>query len=221
MPLKLVTIANGTPGEDAFRSTVTRHHQRLAHRPKRTDGTNAPERLPRLLRPTQHTARAPTVSATALAARLRTFGEDRVVHRTSHRSVGGTGTGTKASASEATSASASSKETRATNVHHRAPHVAPATFADATPTTGAGRTTKGSRLRKPVRHRSRRRVIRITMPSKKRLRQRVQGGVKVRGAIQRLDKNGLTSVLAQNQLVKPNTTAPESLLRHIATGVFA
>ena len=105
-PLKQVTIARGTPGEDSFRSTIRRHHQRIA-RHRRHNGGEAPnaptttqsatshahrdEKLPLLLRshslPTVvvgKEARKRTVSRAdgtkTLAARIRTLGGSSVPH---------------------------------------------------------------------------------------------------------------------------------------------
>ena len=246
-PLKQVTIARGTPGEDSFRSTIRRHHQRIA-RHRRHNGGEAPnapdttqsatgharrdEKLPLLLRshslPTVvvgKEARKRTVSRAdgtkTLAARIRTLGGSGAPH------AAATGTNTTTVTPPATAHVAGGKVVSVVDaaVQNRPPSVQPATYTETTApttstTTATRNTTVAPRKRRRGHHRSRRRVIRITMPSKKRQQQRVKGGAKVHKALQTLDKQGLREVLAKNKLVKADTKAPEALLRYIAAGAF-
>ena len=231
-PLKQVTIARGTPGEDSFRSTIRRHHQRIA-RHRRHNGdkeSNAPtqrhEKMPLLLRsPTLPTivvgkdARKRTVSRAdgtkTLASRIRTLGGTGETGPADGTSGSGI-TNRKATASASPHVAGGAKAAPDECVQHRKPSVQPATYTE----TVASSTTSAPRKRRRGHHRSRRRVIRITMLSKKKLQQRVKGGAKVHKALQTLDKQGLREVLAKNKLVKANTKAPEALLRHIAAGAF-
>lgn len=247
-PLKQVTIARGTPGEDSFRSTIRRHHQRIA-RHRRHNGGEAPnapattqsatgharrdEKLPLLLRshslPTVvvgKEARKRTVSRAdgtkTLAARIRTLGGSGAPHA----AAAGTSTTTVTPSATARVAGGGGHPKASVDaaVQNRPPSVQPATYTETTAAAPAAtairNTTAVPRKRRRGHHRSRRRVIRITMPSKKRQQQRVKGGAKVRKALQTLDKQGLREVLAKNKLVKADTKAPEALLRHIAAGAF-
>ena len=248
-PLKQVTIARGTPGEDSFRSTIRRHHQRIA-RHRRHNGGEAPnapattpsatglharrdEKLPLLLRshslPTVvvgKEARKRTVSRAdgtkTLAARIRTLGGSSAPHAV----AAGTSTTTATPSAAARVAGGGGKVVSVVDVavQNRPPSVQPATYTETTAAAPAAtairNTTAFPRKRRRGHHRSRRRVIRITMPSKKRQQQRVKGGAKVHKALQTLDKQGLREVLAKNKLVKADTKAPEALLRHIAAGAF-
>ena len=244
-PLKQVTIARGTPGEDSFRSTIRRHHQRIA-RHRRHNGGEAPnapatpqsatghaprdEKLPLLLRshslPTVvvgKEARKRTVSRAdgtkTLAARIRTLGGSSAPHA----AAASTSTTTTVTARVA-GGGGHPKASVDAAVQNRPPSVQPATYTETTAAAPAAtairNTTAAPRKRRRGHHRSRRRVIRITMPSKKRQQQRVKGGAKVHKALQTLDKQGLREVLAKNKLVKADTKAPEALLRHIAAGAF-
>ena len=247
-PLKQVTIARGTPGEDSFRSTIRRHHQRIA-RHRRHNGGEAPnapattpsatgharrnEKMPLLVRshslPTVvvgKDAHKRTVSRAdgtkTLAARIRTLGGSSAPNA----AVMGTSTTTvKPSATARVAGGGGNHRTSVDAVvHNRPPSVKPATYTETTAVSPAAttnrNTTNAPRKRRRGHHRSRRRVIRITMPSKKRQQQRVKGGAKVHKALQTLDKQGLREVLAKNKLVKADTKAPEALLRHIAAGAF-
>lgn len=247
-PLKQVTIARGTPGEDSFRSTIRRHHQRIA-RHRRHNGGEAPnapatppsatsharrdEKLPLLLRshslPTVvvgKEARKRTVSRAdgtkTLAARIRTLGGSGAPHAAAASTS--TTTVTPSATARVAGGGGHPKASVDAAVQNRPPSVQPATYTETTaaaPATTASRnTTAAPRKRRRGHHRSRRRVIRITMPSKKRQQQRVKGGAKVHKALQTLDKQGLREVLAKNKLVKADTKAPEALLRHIAAGAF-
>ena len=246
-PLKQVTIARGTPGEDSFRSTIRRHHQRIA-RHRRHNGGNAPNapamssmgnnKMPLLLRshslPTivvGKDARKRTVSRTdgtkTLATRIRTLGK---VSEEFHSSV--VGSRSEKAVDNGIIPSSVTRvvgggEYQSANidatVQNRPPSVRPATYTETTVPTSASVNRKSigaPRKRFRSKHRSRRRVIRITMPSTKKQQQRVKGGAKVQKALQTLDKQGLRAVLAKNKLVKASTKAPEALLRHIAAGAF-
>ena len=241
-PLKQVTIAHGTPGEDSFRSTIRRHHQRIS-RQRRNNGGEAPnapvtqarrdEKMPLLLRshslPTVvlgKEARKRTVSRAdgtkTLAARIRTLGGSGA----SNADATGTSTTTVTPSATARVAGGGGKVVSVVDaaVQNRPPSVQPATYTETTAAAPAATVNRNPstapRKRRRGHHRSRRRVIRITMPSKKRQQQRVKGGAKVHKALQTLDKQGLREVLAKNRLVKADTKAPEALLRHIAAGAF-
>ena len=247
-PLKQVTIARGTPGEDSFRSTIRRHHQRIA-RQRRHNGGEAPnapattqsatshahrdEKLPLLLRshslPTVvvgKEARKRTVSRAdgtkTLAARIRTLGGSSAPHATAASTS--TTTVTPSATARVAGGGGNQRTSVDAAVHNRPPSVQPATYTETTAAAPAATVNRNPstapRKRRRGHHRSRRRVIRITMPSKKRQQQRVKGGAKVHKALQTLDKQGLREVLAKNKLVKADTTAPEALLRHIAAGAF-
>lgn len=218
-PFKNITIAHGTPGEDSFRSTLHRHHQRI-ERHRRLNQSNSVnalntkklthrhERLPPLLSrgdlPTVHVGQKKAITTynsnaktNALAARVRTQGKSN---------------GISSSMAESTNDFVKKN----TSVKERSPSVRPASYTEShvskSKSVGLKKQRKG--------HRSRRRTIRISVPSKKKLKSSVRGGVKVQKALQTLSKQGLREVLAKNKLVKPETKAPESLLRHIAAGVF-
>ena len=218
-PLKQITIASGTPGEDSFRSTLHRHHQRIVrqHRLNPSNNANAPnskklmyrhERMPPLLcqgdLPTVHvgpkrvTATKPaSIKTNALAARIRTQGKSN---------------GSSVSMAESTKKAVEND----TAVKERAPSVRPASYTESHLSTSK----PGGLKKRRKGHQSRRRTIRISVPSKKKLQTSVRGGAHVQKALQTLSKQGLREVLAKNKLVKPGTKAPESLLRHIAAGVF-
>ena len=217
--LKHITIAHGTPGEDSFKSTLHRHHQRIERhrRLNQSNSANAPntkklmhrhERLPPLLSrgdlpivhvgkkkaiPTYHAS----VKTNALAARIRTQGKSN---------------GISSSMAESTNHSVE----KDTSVKERSPSVRPASYTE----SHVSKSKSGGLKKRRKGHRSRRRTIRISVPSKKKLQSSVRGGVQVQKALQTLSKQGLREVLAKNKLVKPETKAPESLLRHIAAGVF-
>ena len=239
-PLKQVTIAHGTPGEDSFRSTIRRHHQRIS-RQRRNNGGEAPnalvtqarrdDKMPLLLRshslPTVvlgKEARKRTVSRAdgtkTLAARIRTLGGSGDGGITSSGIVA-TGSGAGAFTKSTANAGGGKVVNANATVQNRPPSVQPATYVEVV-ASGAPANKSSTALRKRRRghHRSRRRMIRITMPSKKKQQQQVKGGAKVHKALQTLDKQGLRAVLAKNKLVKADTKAPEMLLRHIAAGAF-
>lgn len=217
--LKQITIAQGTPGEDSFRSTLHRHHQRIVrhHRLNQSNNVNAPntkklmyrhERMPPLLSqgdlPTVHvgpkrvnTINPTRVKTTALAARIRSQGKSNGI-------------------SSLMAESTNNSVKKNTSVNERSPSVRRASYTE----SHVSKSKFGGVKKRRKGHRSRRRTIRISVPSKKKLQSSVRGGVKVQKALQTLSKQGLREVLAKNKLVKPETKAPESLLRHIAAGVF-
>lgn len=220
--LKQITIAQGTPGEDSFRSTLHRHHQRIVrhHRLNQSNSANAPntkkllhrsEHLPPLLsrgdlpkvhvgpkRQNMFNISNPSSSKTnALAARIRTQGKSN---------------GISSSMADTTKDSIEND----TSVKERSPLVRPASYTESL----VSKSKSGGLKKRRKGHRSRRRTIRISVPSKKKLQSSVRGGVHVQKALKTLSKQGLREVLTKNKLVKPGTKAPESLLRHIAAGVF-
>ena len=221
--IKKVIIANGTNGEDSFRSTIRRHHQRISRQNRRND-TNSinahttmqdkrghlycdMKKMPLLLR--SHSL--PTVNVgkdnakwkisridrtKTLANRIRTLGKCNTLVNPNSKDI---------------------RNIEDNLVKRRAPLVKPATFKEVYNSLPSSYTSKHKR-----RHgtRRRRRSIQITMPSKKTQAHRMNGGLKVHAALQKLDKHNLLTVLAKNKLVKQHSRAPESLLRNIAAGAF-